>query len=92
MQVAKWGNSLAVRLPKAVVDALELKEGDDIEITVAGDRKFEVGRDRRREEALERIKALSFPLPKGYRFNREELHERPAILRHKRPRLRSRDR
>lgn len=27
MQVAKWGNSLAVRLPAAVVEALELKEG-----------------------------------------------------------------
>ncbi|WP_315974516.1 AbrB/MazE/SpoVT family DNA-binding domain-containing protein, partial [Microvirga sesbaniae] len=24
MQVAKWGNSLAVRLPSAVVDALNL--------------------------------------------------------------------
>jgi antitoxin MazE len=35
MQVAKWGNSLAVRLPAAVVEALELKEGDDIEIRVA---------------------------------------------------------
>jgi antitoxin component of MazEF toxin-antitoxin module len=29
MRVAKWGNSLAVRLPASVVDALELKEGDD---------------------------------------------------------------
>ena len=28
MQVAKWGNSLAVRLPSAVVEALDLKEGD----------------------------------------------------------------
>ena len=44
MQVAKWGNSLAVRLPQAVVEALKLEEGDDIEITVAGMRKFEVGR------------------------------------------------
>ena len=34
MQVAKWGNSLAVRLPAAVVEALEIKEGDDIEIEV----------------------------------------------------------
>jgi antitoxin MazE len=76
MQVAKWGNSLAVRLPKAVVDALELKEGDDIEITVAGDRKFEVTRDRRREKALERIKALSRPLPEGFRFDRDEANER----------------
>ena len=92
MQVAKWGNSLAVRLPKAVVDALELKAGDDIEITVAGDRKFEVTRDQRRQEALERIKAMSFPLPKGFRFNREEANERPAILRHKRAPLRVRDR
>jgi antitoxin MazE len=28
MQVSKWGNSLAVRLPAAVVEALGLKEGD----------------------------------------------------------------
>ena len=27
MQVAKWGNSLAVRLPAIVVEALGLKEG-----------------------------------------------------------------
>lgn len=29
MQVAKRGNSLAVRLPAAVVEALTLKEGDE---------------------------------------------------------------
>ena len=40
MQVAKWGNSPAVRLPAAVVEALELKEGDEIEIHVAGAREF----------------------------------------------------
>ena len=33
MQVSKWGNSLGVRLPRAVVKALGLKEGDEIEIT-----------------------------------------------------------
>ena len=38
MKVAKWGNSLAVRLPQAVVEALRLKEGDEIEIHVAGPR------------------------------------------------------
>jgi antitoxin MazE len=32
MQVSKWGNSLAVRLPAVVVDTLGLKEGDNIEI------------------------------------------------------------
>jgi hypothetical protein len=30
MQVSKWGNSLAIRLPAAVVEALKLKEGDSI--------------------------------------------------------------
>jgi antitoxin MazE len=90
MQVAKWGNSLAVRLPKAVVDALELKEGDDIEITVASERKFEVARDPRRGEALERLRALRLPLPKGYRFNREELHERQAVSRHEHSAVRRR--
>jgi predicted nucleic acid-binding protein len=38
MQVAKWGNSLAIRLPASVVRALELREGDDIEILIAAER------------------------------------------------------
>jgi antitoxin MazE len=44
MRVAKWGNSLAVRLPAAVVEALQLKEGDVIEIHVADRREFAVSR------------------------------------------------
>jgi antitoxin MazE len=76
MQVAKWGNSLAVRLPAAVVDALELKEGDQIEIRVAGDRAFEVSRDRSRQKAIERLRRLRRSLPAGFTFDREEVHER----------------
>ena len=34
MQVSKWGNSLAVRLPTAVVDALDLKEGNQMGVQV----------------------------------------------------------
>jgi antitoxin MazE len=76
MQVAKWGNSLAVRLPRVVVEALKLKEGDEIEITVAGARRFEIARDRRREQALQRLRALRRPLPPGFRFDRDEASER----------------
>jgi antitoxin MazE len=76
MQVAKWGNSLAVRLPKTVVDALKLKEGDEIEITVSGKRHFEVSRDRSREDALKRLRALRRPLPAGFKFDRDEANER----------------
>ena len=76
MQVAKWGNSLAIRLPAAVVEALELKEGDQIEIRVAGDRAFEVSRDRSRERALARLRRLRRSLPPGFRFDRDEANER----------------
>jgi antitoxin MazE len=76
MQVAKWGNSLAVRLPAAVVDALALKEGDQIEIRIAEDRVFEVRRDRRKEHALARLRKLRRPLPPGFVFDRDEAHGR----------------
>ena len=76
MQVSKWGNSLAVRLPKAVVDALELKEGDEIEITVRGRRELDVDRDKKREWILARLKELKRPLPEGFKFDREEANER----------------
>ena len=76
MRVAKWGHSLAVRLPDAVVKALGLKAGDDIEIIAAGPRQIQINRDRSREQALERLRALKKPLPKGFRFEREEAHAR----------------
>ena len=76
MQVAKWGNSLAVRLPAAVVEALELKEGDQIEIRVAGSAAFEVSRDRSRERALARLRHLRRPLPPGFVFDRDEANAR----------------
>jgi antitoxin MazE len=76
MNVSRWGNSLAVRLPAAVVEALELKEGDEIEIGIAGTREFMVTRDRSREKALETISRLARPLPPGFKFDREEMNER----------------
>jgi antitoxin MazE len=76
MQVSKWGNSLAVRLPAAVVDALELKEGDDIEVRVTGKKVFEVSRDRSRERALERLRKLQRPLPAGFVFDRDDIYDR----------------
>ena len=76
MRVAKWGNSLAIRLPVSVVDALRLKEGDDIEIRTADGRTFEVSKDKRRELALAELRKLRRDFPGGFIFNREEAHER----------------
>ena len=76
MQVSKWGNSLAIRLPAAVVETLKLKEGDQIEIHVANERTFEVARDNSREAALQRLREIRQKLPPGFKFNREEAYER----------------
>ena len=76
MQVSKWGNSLAVRLPTAVVDALDLKEGDQIEIRIARERVFEVSRDQSKPHALARLRKLRRPLPPGFVFDREEANAR----------------
>ena len=76
MQVGKWGNSLAVRLPAAVVDALQLKEGDEIEIEVADPRTFRAGRNTSRDDALDALRALGWQLPPGFRFSRDEANER----------------
>ena len=65
MKVSKSG-----RLPAAVVEALALKEGDAIEVTIAG------GRDRSREKAIESIKRSTRPFPPGFMLDREEAHER----------------
>ena len=76
MNVAKWRYSLAVRIPAAVVEALELKEGDDIEIQVAGARQFGLARKPRRAVLLERLRAFRGRLPADFKFDRDEANAR----------------
>jgi len=76
MQVSKWGNSLAVRLPKAVVDKLGLKEGDDVEIVAKGKQTLEATAKLSRGEALKALRKYRGRMPKGFKFDREEAHER----------------
>ncbi len=77
MQVSKWGNSLAIRLPAAVVEVLGLKEGDQIEIAVAGTRQLDVSRaDSADRQALMRLRKLRGLLPADFKFDRLEANER----------------
>jgi antitoxin MazE len=76
MQVAKWGNSLAVRLPAAVVEALQLKDGDEIEIHVADDRSFGISRKPTSAELLQRLRAFRGRLPTDFKFDRDEANAR----------------
>ncbi|MBN8508778.1 MAG: AbrB/MazE/SpoVT family DNA-binding domain-containing protein [Burkholderiales bacterium] len=76
MQVAKWGNSLAVRLPAAVVEALDLKPGDHIDIHVRGDRSFAVRKAPGARELLARIRKYRGRLPADFKFDRLDANER----------------
>jgi len=76
MQVAKWGNSLAIRIPASVADALNLKEGDDIAVRVAEGPAFEIERNDARDKAIERIKAFKLKLPPDWKFDRDEANSR----------------
>lgn len=76
MQVAKWGNSLAVRLPASIVEALNLHEGDDIEFHVADERTMGVARKPDRDELLKRLRAYRGRLPADFKFDRDEANAR----------------
>lgn len=76
MQVSKWGNSLAVRLPANVVEALGLEAGDDVEIHVEGVRSFGVRKAPAPGELLARLRKLRGRLPAGFKFDRLEANER----------------
>jgi antitoxin MazE len=75
MRVSRWGNSLAVRLPKDVVAALGLAEGDEIELTRREPRLFEIAKLDRRQ-AIERLRKYRGRLPGAYRFDRNETNAR----------------
>lgn len=76
MQVCKWGNSLAIRLPASIVEILDLKEGDDIQIGVAGDVHFDVKKSENVEAILKRLRAYRGRLPADFKFDRLEANER----------------
>jgi antitoxin MazE len=54
VQVAKWGNSLAVRRPREVVEELGLRAGDQLDTVAVAPRRIEVAKDDRREQAQPR--------------------------------------
>lgn len=81
MKVSRWGNSLGVRLPVSVVEALGLAEGDEIEIDVVGARAFEVRRRPAPRELVERLRRLRGTLPADVRFDRLDAQRAVAVPR-----------
>lgn len=77
MQVAKWGNSLAVRLPASVVEALDLKPGDHIDIHVMGTRSFAIEKEPGARGLLARLRKYRGRLPADFKFDRLDANEQP---------------
>ena len=76
MEVSRWGNSLAVRLPKAVVEDLDLKHGDTLEIVSTDAGRMVIARDQRRVQGVERMRVRAWPMPEDHAFDREEANAR----------------
>lgn len=76
MQVSKWGNSLAIRLPATLVEALHLKEGDDIEVVIADERVFGVRKKPGKQEFLARLRQYRGRLPADFTFDRDDANAR----------------
>lgn len=76
MQVFKVDDGLAVRLPKAVVDELGLKEGDDVSVLPLAKDAVRVQKAATRAEALKQLEQFRFVLPDDYKFDRDDANER----------------
>lgn len=75
MQIAKWGNSLAVRLPAELVREMGLKEGDQIDL-VQNDGPLKIQRLPRADEVLEGLRRFRGRLAATERLGRDAAHER----------------
>ena len=78
MQVARWGNSLAIRIPSAVAKDLDLKEGDSFSLATNADRAIVVSVPATRRALLEGLRKFRGSFPVDYKFDREEANSRGA--------------
>ncbi|WP_126225392.1 AbrB/MazE/SpoVT family DNA-binding domain-containing protein [Burkholderia ambifaria] len=75
MRIAKWGNSLTVRLPAGLVDELGIREGDEIEIVVHRAGAVAASGDASPEELLLSLRRFRGKLPRDFRFSRSDATE-----------------
>ncbi len=76
MKFAKWGNSIAIRIPAEVVAKLGISPDEEAQIKVTGKDSFEITRDRKRQEAIETLRKLRVVVPNDFAFNRGEIYDR----------------
>jgi antitoxin MazE len=75
VQVGRWGNSLAVRLPKALTDMFGIREGDEIDasgIEASLREAARTAKQERRRSALDEIGQVEWSLPPGWKLDRSD--------------------
>ena len=81
MQVAKWGNSLAIRLPASLVRRLKLQPCDEVDLVEASSSNdkptLAVVPKRSRRELVDDLRAYAGRLPQNYVFQRDDA-QRPS--------------
>ena len=75
MKVAKWGNSLAIRLPKAVIEVMGLKEGDEVKVGVTDSRALSLEGKPDRLAMLEGLRRYEDRMPRDFHFDRLKANE-----------------
>jgi antitoxin MazE len=76
MRVAKWGNSLAIRLPAEVIETVKWGPGEELQISVVGKDEIRIVRDRRRQRALEKFRKHRVKYDGRFVFDRDEIYGR----------------
>ena len=76
MKVSKWGGSLAVRLPKELIELRNLSVGDEVYVDVRKKEIQQVSKEERRAAFLKSMEHFNWEVPAGYNFDREEANAR----------------
>lgn len=76
MRVSRVGDDLMIKLPDTVVDALDIADGDDLIVHIAGKQNVLPETVKDREWAIERLKSFKIALPEDWKFDRDEANAR----------------
>ena len=72
MRVSKWGDSLAVRLPRKLVEQLGLAAGDDVNVRAADAQTIVITKGDSKTDFIARLRSLQKPTPAGFVWNRDD--------------------
>ena len=76
MQLAKWGNSLAVRIPAEIVKKLGWKEGDELHVELGRNRIVELYQVASADEIFARLEQFRGTMPEDFKFDRDDANNR----------------